>query len=494
MLVRLRPGVTLQSTPIGDVTVEHYWGVARLTGVGRRTLAMLSPLTDGWVNTLELLSLGQESAPDNSVAMAASLSEFLWVCQKLAFLIEVRVVLADQPLITVQPISYSSALPTEVPLPVTRRLSRFAFLQRHGDGLVLASAVSAHRIVLHGDWSLLLIAGLARGDSPPPSDEAATLVVLLLGGVGMLDDGEAISGGVYGSELLAMAEFSDLLLHQRSRFGRHDGGFGAEFPFVKSIPSLPAIPAPINAVSTPLPMPSEKEVRSRDLSLTQAIERRSSLRHYSHRPLTLFQLGEFLFRCARTRGQYGPIADVGLPYEVSDKPFPSGGGIHDLELYLIVTSVQDLTPGAYHYAADRHALEPLAAPAEELSALLRAAARASAAPAPPPVLIAIASRFGRMAWKYRSISYSTTLKNVGALFQTMYLVATSMGLAACALGSGDDVACANALGLVARSELAVGEFAIGIPPSPDAAESDVARRRAHPSWRSLVHPDWGLSS
>jgi SagB-type dehydrogenase family enzyme len=490
-LVRLRPEVTVEATPTGDVVVGHCWGAVHLTGAGRRTIAMLSHLTNQWVNALELSPLRQEFASDGPLAAIASLGELLWTCQKLAFLIEIRVVLADQPLITVQPISRSSALPAEVKLPTTTRLSRFAFLQRHDEDLVLASAVSAHRIVLHGDWSLLLIGGLSRPDYAVPDNEAAKLALSLLGGVGMLEGTETISGA-YGSELLAMAEFPDLLLHQRSRFGRHDGGFGAEFPFLNSIPSRPAIPAPLSTEQFPLPRPSESKVRHRDLTLTQAIERRSSLRRYSDRALTLSQLGEFLFRCARTRGQYGPIPAADLPYQASDKPFPSGGGVHDLELYPIVTSVQDLAPGAYHYAADRHTLEPLTAPVGELGAMLRAAARASAAPDLPPVLIAIASRFDRMAWKYRSISYSITLKNVGALYQTMYLVATSMGLAACALGSGDDVAGANALGLATRSELSVGEFMIGNPARPGAAESNAVHRRAHPSWRSLVEPDWGV--
>ena len=48
-----------------------------------------------------------------------------------------------------------------------------------------------------------------------------------------------------------------------------------------------------------------------------------------------------------------------------------------------------------------------------------------------------AARFPRLAWKYESIAYALTLKDVGMDFQTMYLAATAMGLAPCAVGRGD---------------------------------------------------------
>jgi SagB-type dehydrogenase family enzyme len=107
-------------------------------------------------------------------------------------------------------------------------------------------------------------------------------------------------------------------------------------------------------------------------------------------------------------------------------------------------------------------------------------------------LIKLASRFGRMAWKYRSISYATTLKNVGVLYQTMYLVATAMGLAACALGSGDDVAGDQAFGLAARSELGVGEFMLGNPLAKDESPPHPRDRHSESTWQPLVGPSWGF--
>ena len=71
------------------------------------------------------------------------------------------------------------------------------------------------------------------------------------------------------------------------------------------------------------------------------------------------------------------------------------------------------------------------------------------------------SRFGRLAWKYRSMAYAATLKDVGIVTQQMYLAATAMGLAPCALGGGDSDLFARAFGIDYYEEPAVGEFVLG---------------------------------
>jgi SagB-type dehydrogenase family enzyme len=82
----------------------------------------------------------------------------------------------------------------------------------------------------------------------------------------------------------------------------------------------------------------------------------------------------------------------------------------------------------------------------------------------PPLLITLASRFQRRSWKYAAIAYANTLKNVGVLHQTMYLVATAMGLAPCALGWGDADLFAAAAGTGYYAESSVGEFLLGSAP------------------------------
>src|SRR5581483_3348773 len=98
----------------------------------------------------------------------------------------------------------------------------------------------------------------------------------------------------------------------------------------------------------------------------------------------------------------------------------------------------------------------------EVAALLRDAAESTATPEDTlQVLLILAARFPRVAWKYESIAYALTLKHVGVAFQTMYLAATAMGLGPCAVGGGDADLFARAAGTDYYAETSVGEFLLG---------------------------------
>jgi len=497
--LRLRPEVIIQELPSGGLSVTHHWGTIILDGISPKVTSTLKYLNSDWVERKTLWSIASDCESKNAKEIIASLSEHVCVLDRLGFLCRLQLVVHERPLITVEPLSYVSKLVFSADLGRSSRLSRFAYLQRHEDGLAMESAVAAYRVVLHDDWGAAIAGVLARGAllSALPSivpafgSEAALATVAFLDAAGMLEGRECVSASGIGEELLEMGEFHDLLFHRRSRFGWHDAPVGAKFPYLGKILPLPALAAPLSDSIIPLPSPSENDVRARDLTLTQALERRISIRQYSEEPVTLLQLGEFLYRCARVRAQHGPYPEAAMPYQASDRPYPSGGAIHDLELYLIVSRVQNLLAGAYHYAAERHVLEVLPVSEEDTSMLLQSAMLASGTSAPPHVLIKIASRFGRMCWKYRSISYATTLKNVGVLYQTMYLVATAMGLAACALGSGDDIVAQQALDLASRSEIVVGEFMLGNPMSNTEAVRDGKIGHKDSTWLPLVGPRWG---
>ncbi len=83
------------------------------------------------------------------------------------------------------------------------------------------------------------------------------------------------------------------------------------------------------------------------------------------------------------------------------------------------------------------------------------------APGAPQVLITIAARFGRVSWKYSSIAYALILKDVGVLIQTLYLMATDMGLGGCAIGTTNIDLFAKMTGIEFHVEGPVGQFALG---------------------------------
>src|SRR5207237_2022950 len=116
----------------------------------------------------------------------------------------------------------------------------------------------------------------------------------------------------------------------------------------------------------------------------------------------------------------------------------------------------DLPAGLYHYDTLAHQLERLGGRTAQVEALLRDAQASAGLAEPPQVLITLASRFQRRSWKYAAIAYANTLKNVGVLYQTMYLVATAMGLALCALAAGNADLFAAAAGTDSYAESSVG--------------------------------------
>lgn len=501
--LRFRSDTIIEVLPFNEIGITHLWGGGRIEGVSPVVINILKEMTMRWVEKSELWSLTVEGQGARKTEdKIANFSELVWLLVRLEFLCQLQLLADNKPIITVEPLSPDSALVFANDPIDTLRLSRFAFLQRHEYGLAMESAVGVHRIILHDDWAASLLTHFARGESMTCINndqlthipQAARTLVELLDAAGMLEDREHSLAIGIGDHLTKFGEFHDLLFHRRSRFGQHDQPFGAAFPFLDHTPPLPAIPTPLSAAVISLPIPSESEVRARDLTLTQVLERRVSVRQYGNDPITLTQLAEFLFRCARTRACYGPTPELGMPYEAIDRPYPTGGGVSDLELYIVANLVHGLPRGIYHYAADRHLLEQLESKEENIEDLLQTAMKASGAIEPPQVLIAITSRFGRMSWKYCSISYATTLKNVGVLYQTMYLVATAMGLGACALGSGNNIVANKALGLVSRSEIPVGEFMIGAQGHGTNAPLDTrSRLKTHNTWCPLVGSDWGQS-
>jgi SagB-type dehydrogenase family enzyme len=192
-----------------------------------------------------------------------------------------------------------------------------------------------------------------------------------------------------------------------------------------------------------------------DVPFTRVMEQRRSQRQHGKQSITAKQLGEFLYRTARVRSLKTAES---AKYEVSDRAYPSGGACYELELYLVINACQGIEPGLYHYCPREHLLCQLNGYTREVYKLSCQAASESGL---PQVLIILVARFPRISWKYRSLAYSLTLKHVGVLYQSMYLVATAMELASCAIGGGDSDLFAKATKTDYLIETSVGEFILG---------------------------------
>lgn len=474
-LVGLRPGVDVVRVGPDEIELRHPWGRHTLRGMSAAEVALLRRLALRPMDAGELVD-----------------GRLRRTLVSLANLVTVTIShRGGAPLVVSTPMNKRAGL-LEARLvdPAAARLSRFAYLRRlpdsaGADGLVLESPLSNHRIAFPDPVVAAFVAALVgSADAVATADrvglprDLATLVLAVLAGAGLLED-------PVRDARLDLWEFHDLLFHTRSRYGLHDYDAGGVFAHPDA-PHAPPLPAHVGTAVVDLDAPDFAAAVAADPTLTEALESRRSLRTYAASPITLAELSQFLYRTARARR----IVQSGgeHPYVGVDRPYPLGGGLGELEIYVVVHQCDGLAPGVYWYDSAAHRLVLRSGDAAARHRLATQAWLATGGNVDRPQLqLCITSRLERVQWKYSAIAYSVTLKHVGVLLQTMYLVATAMGLSPCANGSGDTDAVARAIGVDWTAEPPVGEFLLGGAPAARPAPADhfvdiVARSRStgHP--------------
>ncbi len=361
------------------------------------------------------------------------------------------------------------------------RLSRFAFLRRVGNNLVMETPLSAVRVLLHDPVLAGIVLSLTSAASCRElvaghgdfSYESLQQVLNLLHAAKLVElqsraaesCGNLTSLSEDDNPELQAWEFHDLLFHTRSRMGRHAEPTGATY-------RLSALQDPLSATKVcdrqnaiALFYPDLTELAKSDPPLSAVMEQRCSIREFGREPMTIEQLGEFLFRVARVRQKYEMALQTPqgvVETEMTSRPYPSGGALYPLEFYLLIRKCRGIDAGVYHYDALEHQLIPvsdLSPSAEEV--LLHANYSTGVGRGDVQVLIVMTARFRRVSWKYSSLAYSLILKEVGVMIQNMYLAAAAMKLAPCAIGSGNSDVFAKAISSDYYAETSVGEFLLG---------------------------------
>ncbi len=145
------------------------------------------------------------------------------------------------------------------------------------------------------------------------------------------------------------------------------------------------------------------------------------------------------------------------------KTSPSGGARHPIECYVVSRTVEGLTPGIYHYAADRHALERIRGEVslERMQAYLPNSGYFANA----SMMVFFTAVFARILWRYQySRAYRAALVEAGHVCQTFCLTATWLGLAPfCVMGLADSLV-EEDLGLDGITEAVLYCAGAGRPP------------------------------
>lgn len=466
---RLRDDATLTIRDDGALLLHlsRYLLVLDRLSVGRRSVALR--LTEAWTSTADVGELvtaieGEAGILQGQILLRGLLAQS-WLARRLRA--------GDRTLIEVTPRGLgANSLPAPVAHDPAGRylLSRFASTRAGSGGLVAETPLSTLAVRLV-DPQIAAALGVAAASGLDRAALADRLDVAEPVAGRILDDlltarilvGTADARAETESAPLAAWSPEELALHDRSRPGRHVLPVGGTYRLRGKLEPEPLARRFDGRDAVELPVPDLDVVSKADPSLTATIEaRRTVRRHDPDRPITLEQLAEFLYRVQRVTGS-STVGGV----QAGQRPYPSGGALAELEVYPVVHRCAGLDRGVYHYDSIGHRLVHLGALDGPARRALDYVAAAASFPEPPQVYLVITARVGRMMWKYEGLAYALILKHAGVLTELMYLVATAMGLAPCAVGAGDTTAFAAAVDVDALSEPAVADFVLGSCPPED---------------------------
>jgi SagB-type dehydrogenase family enzyme len=477
----LREDVLVEVEPAADqVVVVNRWGEVRVDGadeVVRESLRRMG-LGPVWLENVfaDRRSADQSSGPDGPTTPEPSVSDdpvgryqAEWAnLHRVLDLLRTSVVhsLGSQdgegPLLSAVPVGRSASFDApEVDRLRPVRLSRFAAMRAKDGTLRLESPLSRYHVVLHRQLAAQVIAALGGAITitdiadmldAPNDDVADILSYLAATGIVVLGEWRAAAHTAWFAEdtdpKLVRWSHHDLMFHAQSRLGRSDEESGPVFPHAEQHP-VPPLVKPVHGGGAPVALyrPPRTYRDGTDTGLD--------------RHVTAEALGELLFRAARIRAVDTAATGTGVRYEVSDRPYLSSNGLYELELYVIANACTDLDRAIYHYDPSEHVLTLVHDNEWEMDALLDEARVAARTESRPAAMVTITARVDRSSWMYSGIGYSLTLTHVGALQQTLCLVATDMGLAACAPAVDPGDLADSVLRLDWPAEVGVGEFIVG---------------------------------
>lgn len=346
------------------------------------------------------------------------------------------------------------------------RLSKFALIRREESHFLLESALGQARILIYdqrilGLTSLLSTFTTTGALSREKHISASTLEAFMtLLHTGDFLEFEPVVNTPSPEELW---NFHDLLFHTRTRYGRHNYNLGATYRFINRILPKKASRGEAGALAEVyLSVPGPEEMHLSQ-SLDHCMGQRHSTRAYNGLDLRLLSI--LLYRCLRIKGSHPyPVANAAgdtAEIETLSAPYPSGGSMYELIFYLTIYECEGLEPGFYQYNAFEHKLCLLQHKNKDTDTMMWYARACTGSEQLPPAVITFAADFERMFWKYENMAYAAILKNVGVVFQTLYLVATDLGLGACAIGNGNIETLGRLTKKTVLQESSVGEFILG---------------------------------
>lgn len=184
----------------------------------------------------------------------------------------------------------------------------------------------------------------------------------------------------------------------------------------------------------------------------ETVKARKTSRSFNGNPISLDQLSTLLYvSLGPLHEKWADLEDNGLQVLGRRKSFPSAGGLHPEEAYVVALNVEGLHAGIYHYDSIEHHLTLLETDVceQELISLLYGQYFAQGLAAG----IFLTARFEKGWWKYpHSRGYRVVFLDIGHASQSVLLTATGLGLETWLTGAFGDTQVEKFLKLTSTTE------------------------------------------
>ena len=190
------------------------------------------------------------------------------------------------------------------------------------------------------------------------------------------------------------------------------------------------------------------ELTHKGLTVEKAIANRRSQRDFTGEKMSLAELSHLLYYSSGVTDKRDGL-----------RAAPSAGATYPIEVYAIVNNVEGLAKGIYHYLISSHELELLRE--GDFRNEMSQAALQERMFKQANVIVALSAVFQRTQQRYRERAQRYICFEAGHIAQNTYLVATSLGLGACAIGAFYDDEFNRLLGLNGKDESVLYLLALG---------------------------------
>ncbi|MDV6261937.1 SagB family peptide dehydrogenase [Rhodococcoides yunnanense] len=223
-------------------------------------------------------------------------------------------------------------------------------------------------------------------------------------------------------------------------------------------------PRPAHRSGAAIALPSPRTLDSPFTSLVHA--RRSRYDFDPNGELSLGSVGTLLGTALGLGRRVEAYGDREHPLSVA----PTAGGLRTRETFLFATRIAGVRPGIYSYDMADHSLQ-LVSEVGPAVALAEVYAQPEFA-ALPAASLALTARLDVALAKYPPRHYRALHVDAGIAVQNLYLTATAMGMACCAVSGFSDPAAESVLGL-GDAAIVTMLVAVGPPRITGLEESSV---------------------